>query len=99
VVSLLSTAGTSHNLSPTGRGIVCVVTSIGLASPPAPLRMERGVVCEVTPISLLIEREGTLNVRRICRGNLGNHFPLHSERNRGVRLLMGVGYWVLGVDD
>ena len=27
------------------------------ASPPAPLRMERGVVCEVTPISLLIEGE------------------------------------------
>ena len=24
------------------------------ASPPAPLRMERGVVCEVTPISLLL---------------------------------------------
>ena len=31
--------------SPTGRGIVCVVTPIGLASPPTPLRLERGVIC------------------------------------------------------
>ena len=35
------------------RGVVCEVTSIGLASPPTPLRMARGVVCELTPIGSL----------------------------------------------
>ena len=35
-----------------------------LASPPAPLRMERGVICEVTPIGLLKEGEGTPDGRR-----------------------------------
>ena len=38
------------------------------ASPPAPLRMERGVVCEVTPFGLLIEGERLLNIWRTCRG-------------------------------
>ena len=41
------------------------------------------LVCEVTPTGLLIEGEGLLNIRRTCRGNLGNHSPLHSERGRG----------------
>jgi len=36
-----------------GGGVVCKVTPTGPASPPAPLRMARGVVCEVTPIRLL----------------------------------------------
>ena len=35
-----------------------------LASPPTPLRMERGVVCEVTPFGLLKEGEGMPNGRR-----------------------------------
>ena len=34
------------------------------ASPPTPLRMERGVVCEVTPFGLLKEGEGMPNGRR-----------------------------------
>ena len=34
------------------------------ASPPAPLRMERGVICEVTPIGLLKEGEWMPNGRR-----------------------------------
>ena len=37
-------------------------TEVTEASPPAPLRMERGVVCEVTPTGLLIIGEG-LGVR------------------------------------
>jgi len=45
--------------------------------------MERGVVCEVTPIGLLIEGETLLNIWRTCRGNLGDHSPLHSERGWG----------------
>ena len=35
-----------------------------LASPPAPLRMERGVICEATPIGLLKEGEGMPAGRR-----------------------------------
>ena len=53
------------------------------ASPPAPLRMERGVVCEVTPFGLLLIGDGLLNIWRTCRGNLGDHSPLHSERGWG----------------
>ena len=53
------------------------------ASPPAPLRMERGVVCEVTPTGLLMVGDGLLSLRRTYRGNLGNHSPLHSERGWG----------------
>ena len=61
------------------------------ASPPAPLRMERGVVCEVTPFGLLLIGNGPLNIWRTCRGNLGDHSPLHSERGRGWgRLELGV---------
>ena len=40
------------------------------ASPPTPLRMERGVVCEVTPFGLLIEGDGLLGVQRTYRGIL-----------------------------
>ena len=39
-----------------------------LASPPTPLRMERGVVCEVTPFGLLKEGEEILYVHQTCRG-------------------------------
>ena len=38
------------------------------ASPPAPLRMERGVVCEVTPFGLLLIADGPLNIWRTYRG-------------------------------
>ena len=38
------------------------------ASPPAPLRLERGVVCEVTPIGLVIGGDGLLSIRRTWRG-------------------------------
>ena len=38
------------------------------ASPPAPLRMKRGVVCEVTPIGLVIGGDGLLSIRRTWRG-------------------------------
>ena len=38
------------------------------ASPPAPLRMERGVVCEVTPFGLLMIGDGPLNILRTYRG-------------------------------
>ena len=38
------------------------------ASPPAPLRMERGVVCEITPIGLVIGGDGLLSIRRTWRG-------------------------------
>ena len=53
------------------------------ASPPAPLRMERGVVCEVTPIGLLKDGEETLNVWRTYRGISVITPPLHSERGWG----------------
>ena len=66
------------------------------ASPPTPLRMERGVVCEVTPISLVLGGEGLLNIRRTYRGYLGNHSPLHSERGWGVRLLLVVTFCEIG---
>ena len=46
-----------------------------VASPPAPLRMERGVVCEVTPTGLLMVEDGLLSLRRTYRGNLGDHAP------------------------
>ena len=38
------------------------------ASPPAPLRMARGVVCEVTPFGLLMIGDGPLNILRTYRG-------------------------------
>jgi hypothetical protein len=43
-------------------------TEVTEASPPAPLRMERGVVCEVTPFGLLMIGDGPLNIWRTCRG-------------------------------
>ena len=43
-------------------------TEVTEASPPTPLRMERGVVCEVTPIGLVIGGDGLLNIWRTCKG-------------------------------
>ena len=61
------------------------------ASPPAPLRMERGVVCEVTPFGLLLIADGPLNIWRTYMGYLGDYSPLHSERGWGVRLQKAFG--------
>ena len=52
------------------------------ASPPAPLRMERGVVCEVTPIGLLIIGDGLLNIWRTYRG-ISVITPLSIRRGAG----------------
>ena len=51
-------------------------------SPPAPLRMERGVVCEVTPFGLLIEGDGLLGVQRKYRG-ISVITPLSIRRGAG----------------
>ena len=55
----------AHSFEPTERLRHTEVTE---ASPPAPLRMERGVVCEVTPFGLLIEGDRLLNIWKTCRG-------------------------------
>ena len=52
------------------------------ASPPAPLRMERGVVCEVTPTGLLIIGDGLLNIWRTYRG-ISVITPLSIRREAG----------------
>ena len=58
------------------------------ASPPAPLRMERGVVCEVTPIGLLIEGDRLLNIWRTCRG-ISVITPLSIRRGAGGEASVG----------
>ena len=58
------------------------------ASPPAPLRMERGVVCEVTPIGLLLIGNGLLNIRRTCRG-ISVITPLSIRRGAGGEASVG----------
>ena len=65
------------------------------ASPPAPLRMERGVVCEVTPIGLLIIGDGLLNIQRTRRG-ISVITPLSIRRGAGVRLLLAVRFCDIG---
>ena len=62
------------------------------ASPPTPLRMERGVVCEVTPFGLLIIGDGPLNIWRTCRG-ISVITPLSIRRGAGGEV--SVGYNVL----
>ena len=52
------------------------------ASPPAPLRMERGVVCEVTPIGLLTGGEYIRIIRRTYRG-ISVITPLSIRRGAG----------------
>ena len=69
----------AHSFEPTER---LRHTEFTEASPPAPLRMERGVVCEVTPTGLLIEGEGLLNIRRTCRG-ISVITPLSIRRGAG----------------
>ena len=58
------------------------------ASPPAPLRMERGVVCEVTPIGLLIIGDGLLNIQRTRRG-ISVITPLSIRRGAGGEASVG----------
>ena len=58
------------------------------ASPPAPLRMERGVVCEVTPIGLVIGGDGLLSIRRTCRG-ISVITPLSIRRGVGGEASVG----------
>ena len=58
------------------------------ASPPAPLRMERGVVCEVTPISLLMIGDGLLKIWRTYRG-ISVITPLSIRRGAGGEALCG----------
>jgi len=67
----------------------------GQASPPAPLRLERGVVCEVTPIGLVIGGDG-------CR-TYGGHVGVTSVitpspfgEGLGVRPLLVVMFCVIG---
>ena len=52
------------------------------ASPPAPLRMERGVVCEVTPLGLLMIGDKLLNIQRTYRG-ISVITPLSIRRGAG----------------
>ena len=58
------------------------------ASPPAPLRMERGVVCEVTPIGLLMIGDKLLNIRRKRRG-ISVITPLSIRRGAGGEASVG----------
>ena len=63
-------------------------TDITEASPPAPLRMERGVVCEVTPIRLLIGGEDIRIMWRTCRG-ISVITPLSIRRGAGGEASLG----------
>ena len=65
-----------------------------VAPPPSPPPQGRGVVCEVTPISLLIEGEGTLNIWRTSRGI--SVITLLSIR-RGAGGEASVGCWLMDV--
>ena len=63
-------------------------TDITEASPPTPLRMERGVVCEVTPFGLLLIEDGLLNIWRTCRG-ISVITPLSIRRGAGGEASVG----------
>ena len=58
------------------------------ASPPTPLRMERGVVCEVTPFGLLLIGNGPLNIWRTWRG-ISVITPLSNRRGAGGEASVG----------
>ena len=64
-------------------------------SPPAPLRMERGVVCEVTPIGLLRNGEETLNAWMTYRG-ISVITPLFIRRGAGGEASVAVRFCVIG---
>ena len=65
------------------------------ASPPTPLRMERGVVCEVTPFGLLIEGDGLLGVQRTYRG-ISVITPLSIRRGAGGEASVAVRFCEIG---
>ena len=65
------------------------------ASPPAPLRMERGVVCEVTPIGLLMIGDKLLNIRRKRRG-ISVFTPLSIRREAGGEASVAVTFCDIG---
>ena len=75
----------AHSFEPTER---LRHTEITEASPPAPLRMERGVVCEVTPIGLLMIGDKLLNIRRKRRG-ISVITPLSIRRGAGGEASVG----------
>ena len=56
------------------------------ASPPAPLRMERGVVCAVTPLGLLMIGDKLLNIQRTYRG-ISVITPLSIRRGAGGEVI------------
>ena len=57
--------------------------------------MERGVVCEVTPISLLIEGDGLLGVQRKYRG-IAVITPLSIRRGAGGEASVAVRFCEIG---
>ena len=59
-----------------------------VAPPPSPPPQGRGVVCEVTPISLLIIGEGLLNIRRTWRG-ISVITPFSIRRGAGGEASLG----------
>ena len=65
------------------------------ASPPTPLRMERGVVCEVTPIGLLMIGDKLLNIRRKRRG-ISVFTPLSIRRGAGGEASVAVRFCEIG---
>ena len=69
-------------------GGVFSLTELTEASPPTPLRMERGVVCEVTPIRLLIKGDGLLGIQRTQ--NVIAIVDNNKEQNEAFILLIGV---------
>ena len=64
------------------------LTEFTEASPPAPLRMERGVVCEVTPFGLLMIEDGLLTIWRTWRG-ISVITPLSIRRGAGGEASVG----------
>ena len=65
------------------------------ALPPTPLRLERGVVCEVTPIGLLRNGEETLNAWMTYRG-ISVITPLSIRRGAGGEASVAVMFCVIG---
>ncbi|EGW48795.1 hypothetical protein HMPREF0666_00136 [Prevotella sp. C561] len=63
--------------------------------PQPPLRMERGVVCEVTPISLLLIEDGPLNILRTYRG-ISVITPLSIRRGAGGEASVAIRFCVIG---
>ena len=82
----------AHSFEPTERLRHTEVTE---ASPPTPLRMERGVVCEVTPFGLLIGGEYIRIIRRTYRG-ISVITPLSIRRGAGGEASVAVRFCEIG---